>query len=166
MIEFLQLDKIWATARYEMITLRRGWFFRIFFGLSLVIFILQNVLVFSNANDFVPRIFYGLSASTPYFNMIFFSFAQIVVIALLTSDLFKRDKRINTSDVYFIRSMTNASYVFGKMLGILILFGILNVSILLVGAIIQYVFGDTNFNILIYIWYLFLIPFPSLIFIR
>jgi len=165
MFEYLQLDKVWANARYEMMILRRGWFFRIFAGLSLAIFVLLNVLFFSKAASYVPRIFYGLSASSPYFNMLMFNLAQIVVVALLTSDLFKRDKRINTTDVYYIRSMTNASYIFGKIIGILIIFGILNLSILVIAAIIQYVFGNTNFNILTYLWYFILIPLPAFVFV-
>ncbi len=164
MFDILQLDKIWANARYEMMTLRRGWFFRIFAGLAIAILTLVNVIFFSRATN-VPRMFYALSASSPYFNMLMLNLAQIVAIALLTSDLFKRDKRINTTDVYYIRPMTNAAYITGKLIGILIVFGLLNLFTLVVAAVIQYAFGDTNFNIIPYLWYGILIPLPAFIFV-
>jgi hypothetical protein len=109
----IEYRKIWANARYEIITLLRGWFFRIFAGLSLTIFITMNIIFFSGANPWIPRLFSGFSAGIPYANMLLLNMAQIAVIIFMASDFFKRDRKFNTAEVYYIRPMTNANYLLG-----------------------------------------------------
>ena len=62
----------------------------------------------------MPRIFRGISAAVPYANMVMLNVVQIGIIIFLASDFFKRDRKLNTSEVYYIRSMTNATYLSGK----------------------------------------------------
>jgi hypothetical protein len=160
----MQLDIVWANARYEMTTLFRGWFFRIFAGLMITIFIIYDIIFFSTAIN-VPRLFYGLSASTAYANMMMLNLAQIAVIVFLATDLFKRDKRTNTTEVFYIRPMTNGAYIIGKTLGILAVFALLNFFVLCLGGVIHFVFGDVNFNGTAYFLNYLLLPFPAFIFI-
>ncbi len=160
----MQLDKVWTNARYEMTTLLRGWFFRIFAGLMITIFIFYDIIMFSTATN-VPRLFYGLSGSTAYANMMMLNLAQIAVIILLATDLFKRDKRTNTTEVFYIRPMTNGAYIIGKALGILAAFALLNLFVLCLGGVIHFVFGDANFNGMAYFLTYVLMPFPAFIFI-
>jgi hypothetical protein len=162
MIEF---RKIWANARYEIITLLRGWFFRIFAGLSMIIFITWNITLFSGAIEFVPRLFSGFSAAIPYANMILLNLVQIAVIIFMASDFFKRDRKFNTAEVYYIRSMSNANYLLGKALGVFILFAALNILILLIALIIHLVFNETSFNYVPYLLYPLLLGFPSFVFV-
>ncbi len=163
-LDMMQLDIIWANARFEITTLFRGWFFRIFAGLMITIFIFYDIIIFSTATN-VPRLFYGLSAATPYANMMMLNLAQVVVIILLATDLFKRDKRTNTTEVFYIRPMTNGAYIIGKTLGILAVFALLNLFVLCIGAVIHFVFGKVNFNGVAYFLNYVLIPFPAFIFI-
>ena len=163
-IDILQLDKIWAHARFEIITQLRGWFFRIFSALAIIILVTLSVIFFTRATD-VPHIFYALSASQPYMNMLMLNLAQVVVIILLATDIFKRDKKINTTEVFYIRPMTNASYIFGRVLGILLVFFLLDVVILLINGMLVLIFGKTAISWPAYAWYLILIPFPSLLFL-
>jgi len=155
--------KIWANARYEIITLLRGWFFRIFAGATILIFLLINILFFSGVVP-VPRIFNGFSGAIPYANMIMLNIAQMAVIIFMASDFYKRDQKFNTAEVYYIRSMTNTTYLLGKALGVFILFTILNILVLLTAAIIHIVFSNTNFNGITYLLYPLLIGFPAFIF--
>ena len=120
-----EIRKIWANARYEMITLLRGWFFRIFAALLILIFIWANIILFGETS-WTPRLFKGFSTSVPYANMIFLIMIQIVIIVFLSSDFFKRDRRLNTAEVFYIRSMSNATYLFGKAFGIFFILTILN----------------------------------------
>jgi len=161
----IEYRKIWANARYEIITLLRGWFFRIFAGLSLVIFVTMNIMFFSGANPWIPRLFAGFSAAIPYSNMILLNMAQIAVIIFLASDFFKRDRKFNTAEVYYIRSMTNANYLLGKAMGVFILFAALNIIILIIALIIHLVFNEISFNYIPYVIYPVLLSFPSFVFI-
>jgi hypothetical protein len=161
----IEYRKIWANARYEIITLLRGWFFRIFAGLSIVLFVALNIIWFSGAVPFVPRIFYGFSAAIPYANMILLNMIQIAVIIFMASDFFKRDRKFSTAEVYYIRSMTNANYLLGKAMGVFILFMILNILILIIALVIHLIFNDTSFNYIPYILYPVLLSFPSFVFI-
>jgi len=164
LIDAWQLDKVWAHARFEIITQLRGWFFRIFSALAISILVLMSVIFFTRASD-VPHIFYALSASPPYMSMILLNMAQVVAIVLLATDIFKRDKKINTIEVFYIRPMTNASYIFGRALGILLVFFLLDIFILLVSATLVLIFGKVPINWPSYLWYLILIPFPTMVFL-
>jgi hypothetical protein len=160
----MQLNLIWATARYEMLTLLRGWFFRIFAGASLGLFIIIDIIFFSSAVN-APRFFNGLSCSAPYANMMMLNIAQVVVIIMLATDFFKRDKKMNTTEVFYIRSMTNISYLIGKLFGIFIIFVGLDILLLAVAALIQVVFSDITFNWLTYVLYPAVMVLPVFVFI-
>ncbi len=158
-----ELNAIWANARYEIITLLRSWFFRIFAGASLAIFILLNIIFFSGLVP-VPRMFGGIPSGIPYANMIMLNIAQIAIIIFMASDFFKRDRKFNTSEVFYIRSMTNTAYLTGKALGIFILFAALNFLILIVAVLIQLLFSDMTVSWISYILYPALISFPAFVF--
>lgn len=159
----IELSKIWANARYEMTILLRGWFFRIFAGISIALFIFLNIIFFSTAVP-TPRVFKGFSASIPYSNMIMLNLAQIAVIIFMAGDFFKRDKNLNTSQVYYIRSMTNSTYIMGKVAGILLLFMAFNLIIFAIAALIHTFFSETPVNYFAYIFYPLMQGLPSLIF--
>ena len=159
----IELSKIWANARYEMTILLRGWFFRIFAGISILLFILINIVLFSTALP-TPRVFKGLSASIPYANMIMLNVAQIAIIIFMAGDFFKRDKNLNTSQVYYIRSMTNNTYLTGKVAGILLLFMTFNLIIFAIAALIHTFFSEAPVNYFAYLFYPLILGLPSLIF--
>ena len=160
----IEYQKIWANTRYEIITLLRGWFFRIFAGLIIIIFLSINIMFFSGALPFVPRLFAGFSAAIPYANMIMLNISQTAIIIFMASDFFKRDQKFNTAEVFYIRSMTNGSYLIGKALGIFILFAVLNIIVLAIALTIHLVFSETSFNWVPYILYPLLIGFPAFVF--
>jgi hypothetical protein len=160
----IEYRKIWANTRYEIITLLRGWFFRIFAGLSILLFVGLNIIFFSGAIPFVPRIFAGYSAAIPYANMILLNMAQIAIIIFMASDFFKRDRKFNTAEVFYIRSMTNTNYLLGKAFGIFLLFLCLNIIILLIALIIHLVFNEISFNWVTYLIYPILLGFPAFVF--
>lgn len=159
----IQFHKLRANALYELKILLRGWFFRIFAGLSLVFFIAFNIVFFSGAVP-IGRLVSGFSASIPYTNMLMLNVAQVAILIFMASDFFKRDRKFNTSEVFYIRSMTNGAYVLGKSLGIFILFLALDVIVLGIAAIIHLVFSETTFNWLPYMLYPMLMGFPTYIF--
>ncbi len=158
-----ELSKIWINARYEVITLLRSWFFRIFAGLMLGLFVMMNIIFFSTALP-IPRMFNGFSASVPYANMLLLNLAQISIVIFMASDFFKRDRKFNTVEVFYIRSMTNAAYIIGKALGIGLIFLALDVLILLIACVIHLAFSDVTFTWKPYFLYPLIMGLPAFLF--
>jgi len=159
-----ELSKIWANARFEMITLLRGWFFRIFAGLILVLFVFINLMIFSEAFP-VPRIFSSLSSSAPYGNMLMLNLAQISIIVFLSTEFLKRDRKFNTAEVFYIRSMTNLSYLMGKSFGVGLLFAGFNAVILIIALGFHLLYSEMPFNWQPYVLYPLIIGFPAFVYV-
>ena len=161
----LSIKNIWTIAKYETKTLLRSWFFRIFAGLALIVLTFLNIVFFAQAFEVMPWSFRAIPASVPYFNMMLLNLAQAVIAVFLASDFIKRDRKSNTTEVIYMRSMSNADYIFGKSLGLFFVFLGLNVLMLTIAAVINIVFMDVAFQFMPYLYYLLLISLPTLIFI-
>ncbi len=164
-VNLLSLKNICTIAKYEVKTLLRSWFFRIFAGLSLIVLTFLNVAFFTDAFDAMPWPFRGIPASIPYFNVMLLNLAQAVIAIFLASDFIKRDRKSNTTEVIYMRSMSNADYILGKSLGLLQVFLGLNILMLIIAAVINVVFSDAPFQAMPYLYYLLLISLPTLIYI-
>ncbi len=159
----LSIYNIFTVARYEMKTLLRSWFFRIFAGL--IIFILFWLdFAFLTIGD-VPWNLRGIASSVPYMNILLLNAAQAVIAVFLASDFLKRDKKLDTTEVIYMRSMTNGDYVMGKTLGIMTVFIGLNLLVLLIGLIFNIISSDVPVRPLAYVYYPLLISIPTLVFI-
>ena len=55
---------------------------------------------------------------------------QAVIAVFLASDFLKRDKKLDTTEVIYMRSMTNGEYVIGKTWGNLQVFLVLNIVVI------------------------------------
>ncbi len=160
----ISINKINTVAIYEMKTLLRGWFFRIFAGLAVLgigIFNIAANLVQSGA----PFIYRALPASLPYTNLLVLNLGQAIVAVFLASEFLKQDKKNDTIEVIYARSITNAEYIAGKALGILFVFFILNIMILAIGTGFSFLSGDSTKGFLEYLVYPLLISLPTLVFI-
>ncbi|MBI9073022.1 MAG: hypothetical protein JEY94_15580 [Melioribacteraceae bacterium] len=162
----LSLYNITIIAKFELKTLLRSWFLRIFIVLSLAFLFMYDLVTITNVfKPFIPRSMYALPSSTPYINMVLFNLAQAVIAVFLSSDFFKRDRKLNTTEAIYIRSMSNSSYILGKAIGILFVFVILNVFVLVLTGTIHYFFGLSDVNIYAYFLYPLVISLPTLVFI-
>ena len=155
---------LWVVARYEMKTLVRGWFFRIFTGFSLLILLLYNTLTVSDAL-FGLWIFRAIPSSIPYANIMLLNLIQAIISVFLASDFLKRDKKLDTTEVVYMRSMTNGDYVLGKTIGILVVFMALNLVVFLIASTFNLMLEDTPLALGAYLYYPLLIALPSLLFI-
>ncbi len=145
--------------------LSRSWFFRIFAGLTIILLIGYDLLILTDiTGGFIPRTFYGLSASAVYTNFLLFNLALSVIAVFLASDFLKRDKKLDTTDTVYIRSITNSGYVFGKALGIFLLFFFLILVTLLISILFAVLKSTGEFNFGIYLYYPLLISIPTLFF--
>ncbi|MCK7528838.1 MAG: hypothetical protein MZV64_70435 [Ignavibacteriales bacterium] len=101
-----------------------------------------NVAVFVDASS-APWLYRALPASIPYANLIILNLGQAIVAVFLASEFLKQDRKNDTVEVIYARSMTNAQYIIGKTLGILSVFIILNFIILILGMGFSFLSGDS-----------------------
>jgi ABC-type transport system involved in multi-copper enzyme maturation permease subunit len=152
-----------SVAKYEAKTLRRSWFFRLFsIG---VIFILSflNLGLFSPIGDEDWQ-FVSIPSNVPFLNLYMLNIAQSIVVIFLAADFLKRDKKVDTNEVLYTRSMSNLEYVLGKTAGILRLFIGLDIIILLIGLLMNIISKSMSVDWLSYIYYLLIICVPTIIF--
>jgi len=157
-----QLTKI--IAHFEMKTLLRSWFFRIFAGLLIIGIGIFNVAVFVDASG-SPWLYRALPSSIPYANLMILNLGQAIVAVFLASEFLKQDRKNDTVEVIYARSMTNAQYILGKTLGILFVFIILNLIILIFGIGFSFISSDSAKGIADYFLYPLFISIPTLVFI-
>jgi hypothetical protein len=157
------LQNIRTVARYEAKTLRRSWFFRLFSIGALFIFTLMNIGMFSPVGNEGWDVV-SISSALPLINLYLLNIAQAIVVIFLAADFLKRDKKLDTNEVLYTRSMSNFEYVIGKSWGILKLFLGLNLLILAICLVINIISKSMSVNIAAYFYYLFIITVPTLIF--
>ncbi|MBA7570325.1 hypothetical protein ES708_12074 [subsurface metagenome] len=159
----LSILKIITIARYETKILLRSWFFRIFSLLSMGILILLNIGLF--ATPYSPWSFRGIPSSIPYLNLLLLNVVQAIIGVFMASDFLKYDNKLDTTEVIYMRSMTNADYVLGKTIGILSVFAGLNILVLIIAFVFNVFFADVPFVASVYVLYPLLISLPTLLFI-
>ena len=157
------LHNIRTVAKYEATTLRRSWFFRLFSIGALFIFTFLNIGFFSPVGDESWDLV-SIPASVPLLNLYLLNIAQSIVVIFLASDFLKRDKKVDTNEVLYTRSMSNFEYVMGKTYGILRLFIGLDIIILLIGLVINIISKSMTIDWMSYITYLLIICVPTILF--
>ncbi len=157
-------NPISTVAKFEVKTLLRSWFFRIFSGIVIAIIIFFNIMAATEVGQagWSGRM---LAGGLPYMNLYILNIVQSIIAVFLSSDFLSRDKKLDTTEVIYVRDMSNFQYVIGKTLGILYVFGGLNLLVLLFTFIMNFISPDAGFNLFTYLIYPFIISLPTLIFI-
>ncbi len=161
----ISLHNIFSIAKYERKTLFRSWFFRIFSVLSLLVLFGMNfgmVIEGGGSDGWAIR---AIPSAIPYFNLLILNVAQAIIAVFLASDFLKRDKKLDTTEVIYMRSMTNGEYVIGKTLGNMQVFLTLNIAVVIMALIFNLLSEGTVVNWASYAIYLLLISIPTLVFI-
>jgi ABC-type transport system involved in multi-copper enzyme maturation permease subunit len=162
----ISFHNITSIAKYEITTLLRSWFFRIFAILALVFLFFFNlgtlILDNSGAGSWDVK---AISSVIPYVNLLILNTVQAIIAIFLASDFLKRDKKLDTTDVIYIRSMSNGEYVAGKTIGNLVVFTILNLLILSEALIFNLIAEGVTVNWMAYLSYYLIISLPTLLFI-
>ena len=160
----ISISNILTIAKFESKVIWRNWFFRIF-SIGILFFLtIFNIAAFSLADDTPNWFAISNSWGIPYANMIILSIAQVAAVIFLATGLVKKNKKIDTNEVFLTRSITNADYVLGKALALFKLFFWLNVVILSVGLIFNLTNPNAPFNPMGYLIYPLLSSVPSIIF--
>ena len=157
------LHNIRTVAKYEAKTLRRSWFFRLFSIGTFTIFTFMNIGLFSPVGDESWELV-SISSSVPLINLYLLNIGQALIVIFLAADFLKRDKKLDTNEVLYTRSMSNLEYITGKTTGILRLFIGLDLVILSIALIMNVISKIMSVDILSYLWYLLLICIPTILF--
>jgi hypothetical protein len=152
-----------TVAHYEAKTLRRSWFFRLFSIAAVVILTFMNIGIFSPIGDESWSTI-SIPSALPLINLYLLNIGQAIVVIFLAADFLKKDKKLDTNEVLYTRSMSNFEYVTGKTLGILRLFITLDLLILAIGLIINIISKRMSLDLASYLQYLLIIPIPTIIF--
>jgi len=162
----ISFHNIRSIALYEKKTLLRSWFFRIFAIISILFLAFFNfgVLIEAEGGAGVWDL-KGLPSIIPYVNLLFLNVVQAVIAIFLSSDFLKRDKKLDTTEVIYVRPMTNGEYVAGKTIGNLLVFIVLNIIILAIALVFNMVTKNISVSWMAYLYYFLLISVPTLIFI-
>ncbi len=157
-------NPISTVAKFEVKTLLRSWFFRIFSGIVIAIIVFFNIMATTEVGQagWSGRMLVG---GLPYMNLYILNIVQSIIAVFLSSDFLSRDKKLDTTEVIYVRDMSNFQYVIGKTLGILYVFGGLNLLVLLFTFIINFISPDAGFSIITYLIYPLIISLPTLIFV-
>lgn len=160
----ISVHNITSIAKYEITTLLRSWFFRIFALIAIAVLFFFNLatLIMNNGGNWSIK---AISSVIPYVNLIMLNTVQAIIAIFLASDFLKRDKKLDTTDVIYIRSMSNGEYVAGKTIGNLVVFIILNLVVLSEVLIFNLIAEDIPVNWMAYLEYFLIISLPTLIFI-
>ncbi len=161
----ISFHNILSISKYERKTLLRSWFFRIFSILSLLVLFGMNFGMIIEGGGGDGWAIKAIPSAIPYFNLLILNVAQAIIAVFLASDFLKRDKKLDTTEVIYMRSMTNGEYVIGKTWGNLQVFLVLNVMVVILALIFNLLAKGTSVSWVSYGFYLLAISVPTLIFI-
>lgn len=159
------IQNIQSVSRYESKLLTRSWFFRIFTVLAILILSFFNfaMLVVDDGGSFWMG--KAIVSNIPYINLLLLNTGQAVIAVFLASDFLKRDKKLDTSEVFYVRPLSNAEYVIGKIWGNLRVFLVLNLIICCIALLFNVIAAGMSIDWLAYLVYFLLISVPTLVFI-
>lgn len=157
------LFNIHSVAKYESKLLTRSWFYRIFMVLAILFLSIFNgiSLLSENGADWLMK---ALPANIPYINLMLLNTGQAIVAVFLSSEFLKSDKKLDTSEVFYVHSLSNAEYVIGKIWGNLRVFLRLNLIGIVLIALFNLISG-VPIDWMAYLVYFLLICIPTLIYI-
>lgn len=159
----ISIKNILTISSYEGKVLWRNWFFRII-GLAGIGFLtIFNLVVFSEL-DSPDWDFLANGSVLPYVSLLFISIPQAAAVIFLATGLIKKDKKLDTNEVFFVRAITNLDYVLGKALALFKLFFFLNLVLLCIPLIVGITNPLATVDPVAFFSYLFLTSVPNIVF--
>ncbi|MGK7390110.1 MAG: hypothetical protein ACNS60_07155 [Candidatus Cyclobacteriaceae bacterium M2_1C_046] len=151
-------------SQYEAKVLWRNWFFRIVAILGLGAVLILNLAEFSELDTPPWRLLFN-SWIFPSSTLFLIAIPQVAAIIFLATGLIKKDKKLDTNEVFFVRPITNLDYVLGKALALFKLFFILNFVLLLIPLVVTLTSPFATFNPVAYIVYPLLTSISTIVFV-
>lgn len=160
----ISLRNIWTISLYEGTVLWRNWFFRIIALAGIMFLTIFNIAMFSEA-DYARWEALSNSWVMPFASMTLISIPQVAAVIFLATGLIKKDKKLDTNEVFFVRAITNLDYVFGKALALFKLFFLLHIVFIGITVLFNLISPYTEFNPVAYIIYPLLTSMPTIVFV-
>jgi len=159
----ISIKNIATISSFEAKVLWRNWFFRIV-ALAGIFFIgIFNLVEMSSLDN--PSWWAMLSGYVlPYASIIFISIPQAAAVIFLATGLIKKDKKLDTNEVFFVRAISNLDYVLGKALAMFKLFFLLNFVILFIPFIVGLTNPLATVNPMAFIIYPLIVSVPNIVF--
>jgi hypothetical protein len=159
----ISFKNILTISAFESKVLWRNWFFRIIALLGIGFLTIFNIAVFSEADT--PR-WSELSNGwvLPYASLLMICIPQAAAVIFLATGLIKKDKKLDTNEVFFVRAITNLDYVFGKAFALIKLFVLLDLALICIPLIVGLTNPIATVQPMAYIVYPLLICVPTIIF--
>ena len=154
-------NNILSVAKYESKLLKRSWFFKVFS----VVAVLGIVSASMSILQMNSHAMHSIPSLIAYNLMLFFNVAQAIVSIFLASEYLKRDKQLDTSEVFYVRPLSNAEYLLGKMWGTIRVFIILNLVVMAVAVTMSYIYMPDSVSPLSFVLYFLILNIPTLIYI-
>ncbi len=165
MLNMFALHNIQSVAKYESKLLARSWFYRIFLVLAVLFLSVFNFLALVSEDGgggfWMMR---ALPANIPYINLMFLNTGQAIIAVFLSSEFLKSDKKLDTSEVFYVHPLSNAEYVIGKIWGNMRVFIRLDLFIILLIVTFNIISG-VSIDWMAYLGYFLIICIPTLIYI-
>ena len=159
----MSFKNILTISAFESKVLWRNWFFRIVALAGIFFLTIFNLAVFSELDT--PD--WRLIASgwvLPYTSLLMISIPQAAAVIFLGTGLIKKDKKLDTNEVFFVRAITNLDYVIGKALALFKLFFLLNLLLLCIPLIVGLTSPLATVNPMAFLIYLLLTSIPTIVF--
>jgi hypothetical protein len=157
------IKNILTISAYESRVLSRNWFFRIIALAGVGFITLFNLVVFSELNTPQWRELAN-GWLLPYVSLLFISIPQAAAVIFLATGLIKKDKKLDTNEVFFVRPITNLDYVIGKALALFKVFFLLNLVLLCIPLIVGLTNPLATVNPMAFMIYPLLTSVPSIVF--
>jgi ABC-type transport system involved in multi-copper enzyme maturation permease subunit len=141
----------------------RSWFYRIFLVLAVLFLCIFNLVVLVS-DDSGFWLMKALPANIPYVNLMLLNTGQAIIAVFLSSEFLKSDKKLDTSEVFYVHPLSNAEYVIGKIWGNLGIFIRLDLFIIVLIITFNLISG-VSVDWMAYLVYFLLICVPTLIYI-
>lgn len=157
----IHLNNIFSVSKYESKLLMRSWFFKVFAVLSVLLIGFASVGIL----EMNQHAFNSIPSLVAYNLMLYFNVVQAIVSIFLASEYLKRDKQLDTSEVFYVRPLSNAEYLLGKMWGTIRVFLMLNLVVMVIAITISYIYMQENVSPLSFLLYFALLNIPTLVYI-
>lgn len=158
------LGNIRSVAKYESKLLMRSWFYRVFLILAVLFLCIFNFAMLISEDNGGFWLMKALPSNIPYVNLLFLNTGQAVIAVFLSSEFLKSDKKLDTSEVFYVHPLSNAEYVIGKIWGNMNVFFRLDLIIIAIVVVFNLASG-VSVDWMAYIIYFLLICVPTLVYI-
>lgn len=153
-------------AKHQIKLTKRSWIFRVGLGLMLTIFFfsaLSQQTYLLGGWNITKNIL--MSAQMPYLMAVQHNFMWIFIIPLLTSGFAIIDKKIDTNEVFMVKSISNTELLLGRLLAMIKLIFVITLAFALYMIILNVFVNNSPFDIYMYIFYPSVVIFPSAFFV-